>query len=238
MTPANKHRVLVVCEHIGTSNQLRVGLRGLGIEHVFTPANMSGISKLTERKFTHVFFDLGRMEPETLSFARKILEIDAEVTLIAVATEPRVDQIFRLLQVGARGCLVVPFSNAALEQVFNQATTNVRISEAVFQSKNRNVPLAEGVINSLDRLASAMANVRNTAATAGALPQLLAEFRKTTATAFNHCEDSEDKLREVIIDTCVSRASGKARRLRKIRDFLQEQRDRTVKKKQRESANS
>ena len=218
----------MVCEHLNTSNQLRVGLRGLGIEHVFTPANMNGISQLAGSKFTHVFFDLGRMEPETLSFARKILEIDADVTLIAVATEPQVDHIFRLLQVGARGCLVVPFSNQTLEQVFIQATTNVRISEAVFQSKNRNIPLAEGVINSLDRLASAMANVRNTAATAGALPQLLSEFRETTQTAFTHCEGSKEMLREAIIDTCISRASGKPRRLRKIRDYLQEQRKKTL----------
>lgn len=224
----NRHRVLVVCEHLATSNQLRMGLRTLGVEHVFTPANMKAVSHLGSSKFTHVFFDLGRPDPETLSFARKILEIDSEVTLIGVAAEPRIEHIFRLLQVGARGCLVVPFSNESLEQVFNHATANVRISEAVFQSKNRNVPLAEGIVNSLDRLASAMSNVRHTAATAGALPQLLAELRETTKTAFAHCERSPEHLREAIVDTCLNRASGKPRRLRKIREYLQEHRRRTV----------
>src|SRR5262249_46454053 len=102
---------LVVSRAGPTSNQLRGALKAIGFMKLTAcSSHVAGLDRIKGRNFPLVIFDAASTDMPTCDFITQALALDQTSILIAVSSEPRIDDIFSLLRAGARGFVVSPFT--------------------------------------------------------------------------------------------------------------------------------
>ncbi len=218
--------VIVACANGNVNNQLRQTLKSLGFAQISTaPSHVVGMERAKTRDFTHVFFDAGSTDMPSADFVRQMLELDDEMIMVAVSTEPRVDDVFGLLSAGARGFLVLPFAANAVEEVLVQASEGPPLSEAVLNAPDRNSALVGVVLNSLYRVSVLMRQAREFPSAARELERARQGLKQSVEMAKIFCDGGDEILIDQFVEACISRANTASTRLGRTRKRLKKQRD-------------
>lgn len=219
------YSVLVVCENANTNNQIRQAVKTLGFPQISgAPSHVVGVDRYQARKFTHVFYDAKSTDMPALDFVKRLMAMDETAIMVAVSSEPRVDDVFSLLSAGSRGFLVLPFTVDAIEEVLLQASDGPPLSEAVLHAPDRNSALVGVVLNNLYRVSVLMRQAREFPTAARELERQHKGLLTSGEMARIFCEGTEDDLREQFIEACISRANVASTRLGRTRKRLQQKR--------------
>jgi two-component system chemotaxis response regulator CheY len=213
--------VLIVDSQVSERTRIRQTLTGLGFaSYVEASEHATGITRLQERPITHVIFQASATNMSASEFLTKIMEIDDNIIAVPTSSEPRLDDVFQLLSLGARGYLLKPFTGETLEDSLNWATHGEPISEAILFAKDRNEALSSLVMSNLDRLAHTMRQARQFETAIHELGILQARWRKSVEMAMLFGKGGPAGMQQYFIEFAVERAQGPASALGRFRKRL------------------
>jgi DNA-binding NarL/FixJ family response regulator len=217
--------ILIVCAQGATSGQLRQALKSVGYTNITSaPSHLQGINKTRLRNFSHVIFDAKSSDMPTFDFVSQMMEMDENCAMIAVSEQPRIDDVFGLLRLGARGFIIPPFTIDILETIIHQSTEGPPLSDAVLNSPDRNAAFTSVVLNNLYRLTVAMRQAREFPTAEREVKIYNYSLRESVELAQLFCEGSDEDLRDKIIEGCLNRAKDAATRLGRLRKKLKKER--------------
>ena len=203
------------------STQIRQSLKSLGFPQLsVVNTHALGVERAQERNFSHYIVDAKDTDMTALDFVAKIMTMEREPIILAVSEEPKIDDVFSLLKVGARGFLVPPLNVEAIEQVLMQASKGPVLSDAVLNAPDRNGAFVAVVLNNLYRLAVSMRQSREFVTAQRDVKFYNYALRESMEMAQLFCEGSDEDLREKIVEGCINRAKDAASRLGRLRKKL------------------
>ncbi|MCC6220665.1 MAG: hypothetical protein IT291_05410 [Deltaproteobacteria bacterium] len=224
---ANKvnFKVLIQSTNRHRSEQLRQSLKSLGFKEISCcNSHVEAMDRFKFRKFTHVLFDANSHECSVKEFVVTLRDLDAASTLIAVSSEPRIDDVFGLLVAGARHFLGIPFTVEVLDEVLQEASEGPPLNEAVLTAPDRNSALVTVILNNLCKLTVIMRQSREFQSAARDLVAQQKKYYQSVDLAKTFCQGSDDDLLQEIMAQCIKRAQTAASRLGRMRKRLGKQR--------------
>lgn len=221
--------VLVITISGTVSNQVRQALKTLGFTQVSAAAShVQGFDRIKSRNFSLIFFDAENSDMPAQEFVEKVMGLEDGSTLIALSSQPRVDDVFSLLRSGARGFLVTPFTVDGIEEVLTRAKEGPPLSDAVLNAPDRNAALVGVILNNLYRVSVLMRQAREFTTAAKELERQSYALAESVDLARLFCEGGDDQLVERIVESCIARASVAASRLGRTRKKLQNEREKEL----------
>jgi hypothetical protein len=195
----------------------------------------AGLVRITGRSaqqgYSLVLFDAKPSDISPHQFVQAALNHDPEMVLIAATMEPRIDDVFGLLKLGARSFLAIPFTAEILEQVLDQAKKGPPFSESVLMAPDRNAALVGLVLNNLYKLSVCMRQAREFHSAKERVDHYRFEFNSAMEMARLFCENGDvEKLVEYTCEQCLDRGERAASRLGRARLKLQKKRAQKISK--------
>ncbi|MCB0325155.1 MAG: hypothetical protein KDD69_16335 [Bdellovibrionales bacterium] len=220
----SSYRVAIVGKRIHP-NQIRFQMKALGFISIDTyPNHTAATSTKLTQPYTHVLFDAREDELKMTYFVEKMLENNKGVVMVAISEEPRIDNVFQLIQKGARGFLVPPLNLETTELVLLQATNGPPFSELILTAERRNQAFAEVILNNLYRVSVALRHSREHNLPFEAIRKLNTALQESIEMAMMFCEFDEKDLKQCIFEACIRRADDERTRLGKLRKSLRQKR--------------
>lgn len=223
--PSGDASVMIVHTNSDLLTRMRHVVSNVGFKQIANASHhYQALDRLKERKFQFVFFEAGNTQMSSHEFVRLARNLDPEMIMVAISSEPRVDDVFGLLREGARHYLVPPFNASSVESVLASAMTGPPLSYQVLFAPDRNSALAWAVLNSLDQLAASLCHAKHYRSAQLEIPHKRRQLVEVFEIATTFCEGDIDDLRGKIIDNCIARANTAATRLGRTRIKLKDQR--------------
>lgn len=192
------------------------------------PTHNEGAALFMERNFSHVLFPATATNMTPKAFLEKVIEASPDTIAIPVSREPTVDDVFSLLQSGARGFLIKPCNIEGLESSLVQASKGEAFSEAILQAKDRNQAFAAVMAASIDRYATLIRQSKRFESASRDIPWAQTNTHKLAKMAKTFSLGGDIELRNAYVGFFCGLAEGPAGRLGRLRDKLRE--DRTKKR--------
>jgi two-component system, chemotaxis family, chemotaxis protein CheY len=216
-----KSSVLVVEPDALDRTNLRNCLKSLGYRSVSEVSNhLHALERLEQAKFSHILFDSRPTNMPPKDFLRKVLEVAPKTICIPSSREPRLDDVFDLLVIGAKGYLVKPFTANTVDAAIVSASKGEPISEVVLKARDRNEALAAILVEALDKAATTMRQAQQFETAKRELPRQMAGLRRASDLAVTFCKDGEQGLLDALERFCIERSKGPATRLGRLRKRL------------------
>ncbi len=216
-----KANVLVIEADAMERNNLKTALKSLGYGGLSDVANhAAAFDKLEQRHFTHVLFDAKKTNMPPKDFLAKLLEMESGVVAIPSSYDPKIDEVFDMLIMGARGYLVKPFTTDTVEHAVVMATKGEPISDLVLQAKDRNEALVAIMMASLDKAATILRQAAQFETAKREIPRVMARLRNSADLAKTFAKDGEEGLLAALEKFCIERSKGPATRLGRLRKKL------------------
>ncbi len=218
--------VLVIARNGNVSNQIRACLKNLGFSKLSAVGtHVGGLDRIKSRTFHLVIFDAAGTDMAAAEFVREAMTLDAKQVLIALSSQPQIDDVFGLLRAGARGYVVSPFTIDSLEVVISRADEGPPFSEAVLQAPDRNAALVGLILNNLYRLSVLMRQAREYPSAVKEARRYQNALAESVDIAKMFCVNGDEvALRDRIVEDCIGRANTAASRLGRTRQKLQRDR--------------
>jgi len=134
------------------------------------------------------------------------------------------DDVFNLLQQGARGYLVKPFSADRVDSAMIQATKGEPFAEAILTARDRNEVFAALIAGNLDEYARITRQAESIESARRDLPKGLAALTSATNLAKTFCRDGEAALLETMVEFFINLGDGPATKLGRLRHRLKKER--------------
>ena len=100
----NKASVLVIEPDTNVRNRFREVLNGIDFTNQYLANDhVSGLKILESRNFTHIIFPAADTNMPASDFLRTVMDFDPNTVALPTSNDPNVDDVFELLQLGARG---------------------------------------------------------------------------------------------------------------------------------------
>lgn len=215
--------LLVVDQAVSDRSILASTLQSYGIPVVSAAEScVIAIERVNQRKFTHVIFSANDSSMPASAFLTRLLALEPDVIAIPASHSPRTDHVFELLQRGARGYLVKPFTSDSLEEALALATKGEPFPEVVLNAKDRNEAFAAMIATSLDRLTIAMRQAAQFETARFEIPYLRARFRRAVEIASLFSQGGPPRFTADLIEFMTRISSGPASALGRIRKRLRE----------------
>ena len=217
--------VLIIEPDALERNNMKTALKNLGFGGFSdVPNHSSAFEKLSQRKFTHVVFDARPTNMPPKAFLQKLLEEEQGIIAIPCSYEPKVDDVFDMIIMGARGFLVKPFTIDTVDQAIINATKGEPIHDAVLNAKDRNEALVAIMMAGLDKAATLLRQASQYETARREVPRAMVQFRNATDLAKTFAQDGDEGLLVALEKFCIERSKGPATRLGRLRKRLQTQR--------------
>lgn len=223
------YNALVVGHNNPTLHQLRTALKSIGVANV-TPAESYSAALVGTQsgKITHAVFDTKESDIPAQTFVEAMIKIRKDIVLIALSSDPAVDNVFDLIRAGARGFIVPPPTLASVESVLIAATNGPPFSESILRAKDRNQVFADLVLDLLYRAALLKRRSLDDSAAAPLFERAWRALVGTMDMSKMFCEHSQDHLTRSIVHSCMRRADDENKsRLGKVRSNLTKKRSET-----------
>ena len=221
----DKISLLIVEENSPNRLSIRGALHTLGLRGVSDVATHADAEKrLSERDFTHIIFQAKDTNMPAFDFLRWVLSKDPNTVAIATSNDPQIDNVFRLLQAGARGYLAKPFTAETVENALLQATKGEPLAAAVLEANDRNEAFAYMMTSHLDKTADLIRQSKTHISAKRQVEAALRTLRSSTDLAKTFSEGGTDELLKSLEDLCEKRGDGPASRLGRLRSKLRQQR--------------
>src|SRR5262249_17740033 len=150
------------------------------------------LDRLRGRQFHLIVFEAAGIGMPTADFVRQAIKIDPEIVLVACSTEPRIDDVFSLLKLGARGMVIPPFTVDVFESAIMRAAQGPPFSKAVLDTPDRNAALVGVVLNNFYRLTVRMRQARKFTSAAREVEQYRCSFHEAMELAKIFCEGGNE----------------------------------------------
>ncbi|MFN8389484.1 MAG: hypothetical protein U0136_04260 [Bdellovibrionota bacterium] len=223
----SKIATLVVAKQGSHANaQIRTALHSMGLGHTsYANSHIAAMDRLRGRNFHLVIFEAHPIDMPTVDFVRQAMELDPELIMVAVSGQPRIDDVFTLLKLGARGFIVPPFAVDSFEATILRAAEGPPFSAAVLEAPDRNSALVGVVLNNFYRLTVRMRQARKFSSAALEVERYKFSFHESIELAKVFCEGgNEQQLMERIQEECAARSEVASSRLGRMRQKLAKQR--------------
>ena len=230
-TPAERAAIdtLIVEPDTADANELRTALRELGYGSVHVdPDHVRALKTFQERNFTHIIFSARATTMEAAAFIEAVRTGDPDSICIPTSYDPQIDDVFLLLQKGARWFLVKPYTAANIDDCMLQATKGEGFSETLLFAEDRNVAFSALLAANIDSAARAAKDARKYDSAkqeeAGIMKRLRATAKLATVFA-DTSGGSEKNLASSILDFFSSLSIEPASRLGRLRKKLRKKRE-------------
>lgn len=218
-------RVLIIEPDDKEREALRSALSEVGFSNVLTaPDHASGLKRCEESRYDFVIFDAKDSTLPALEFLQKLLIADEDVLPVPCSSDLAGDNVFHMLQLGARGYIYRPIKVESVVEVLAIAAKGEQISEDILRAEDRNVAFAAVMATQLDSLAKVAQESRKYDSAAREVDSRLNDLREATELAKLFSAGGEDAIVAALEQICLSRGEGPASRLGRARRRLQEQR--------------
>jgi DNA-binding NarL/FixJ family response regulator len=219
--------ILVVEPEPDMREQMRSALRTAGYTNLYLVADhLQALNVLMGKHFTHSIFTTIETSMPVPEYVSRIMEASPSLVAIAASFQPNADDVFELLQLGARGFIVKPYTAHAVELGVLMATKGDPLSEAVLHARDRNEAFSALIAANLDKLADAMRQARTFPTAARDVERLQNNFRGIAELARMFADGGDEKLLERLIEFFIELGSGPASRLGRLRHNLRRKRNR------------
>lgn len=213
--------VLIIDDNPADRISIRQALSALGfLNYTDASDHASGLSKIQERKVTHVIFSAPKTNMTASEFLNKALEMDPAIVSVATSYNPTIDDVFSLLMIGARGYLVKPFTSDTISESLNWATNGQPLNDAILFAKDRNEALASLVLSSLDKLALTMRQARQFDTAKRELSTVYNQWKRSVDMAYTFGKGGMARMPTEFAELAIDRAQGPASSLGRFRDRL------------------
>jgi two-component system chemotaxis response regulator CheY len=189
-----------------------------------TDTYLNALERFRERRFTHVLFSTADSSMPGPAFVTKLLEYDPRIVAVPCSRDPRTEQVFELLQAGARGFIVKPFTPEMLDLGISHATNGEPISDVVLQARDRNEAFAALIAGCLDRLAVALRQGRQYDGAKREAARLQEALQNTVRLANMFCQGGPERFSKDLETFMIKIGGGPASRLGRLRRKLKTQR--------------
>jgi ActR/RegA family two-component response regulator len=221
-----RYQGIVIGSNRALTNPLRSALKSIGLKSVdIFPSLAEGSEASKRSSITHVLFSTSDESMHAVEFVREVIAANPKVILVVVTENPGMDNVFELIQSGARGFLVPPASLESVEAVLAAATSGPPISQTILQADDRNDAFAKLILDMLFRVAAARKELIKTGKGGQMYDRFYMGLQASTATAKMFCEGGFDSLQEKIVENCIKRADIKKTRLSEVRKNLRKGRE-------------
>jgi len=218
--------LLVAAPDILTRERIRSLLQSQGYGSIAEAADQKGaLQRIGQRNFTHVIFSIGDAQIPATEFAKRVLNLDPRMVLIALHHDADGETMFSLLQSGVRGFMVYPPTGENIEAAIAQATHGKLVPEAVLHARDRNRALSYMLGASLDEAAEAVREHGYEAPNAPEAHPALQRFRRSARVARAFAAGGLHRLLESLQQFLVQRDPQPLTRLGRLRRRLQAERD-------------
>jgi DNA-binding NarL/FixJ family response regulator len=225
-----KISTLVVAKQGGYNYlQIRTALNSMGISHTtYAASHVNAMDRLRSKNFQLIVFEAHPIDMPTVDFVRQAVELDPNAILIAVSAQPRIDDVFTLLKLGARGFVIPPFTADSFEQIVIRAAEGPPFSQSVLDAPDRNTALVGVVLNNFYRLTVRMRQSRKFKTAAQEVEHYKYSFSESIELAKLFCEGGDEALLlQRIQEECAARSEIASSRLGRMRQKLAKQRQTT-----------
>lgn len=213
--------VLIIEPDANSRNNMRTAVKSLGYGFITDVASHGlALERLQERQYKFVFFDSKKSNITPADFLRQLLDSDKETTAIPMSNSPRVDDVFDLFVIGAKGFLVKPFTIDSVDESMIWACKGEPIADVVLFAKDRNEALVAVMMAALDNVATLLRQSRQFETALRDLPKAMRKFMRAADLAKTFCKGSDDELTNAISEFCMTRGEGPASRLGRLRKRL------------------
>ena len=213
--------VLIVEPDANTRNNMRLTIKSLGYGNISDAVSHGqALDRLKERAYTFVLFDAQKSNVPPVDFLAQLLKQDQHTTAIPMSGSPRVDDVFNLLVIGAKGFLVKPFTVNSVDESIIWAHKGEPIAEVVLNAKDRNQALVAVMMAALDSVSTLMRQAREFDTAKRELPKAYRRFKRSAELAKTFCKGSDENLIDAISEFCIMRGEGPATRLGRLRQRL------------------
>jgi len=189
-----------------------------------TDSFANALERFRERRFTHVLFSTADNSMPGPAFVANLLENDPRVIAVPCSRDPRTEEVFELLQVGARGFIVKPFTPEMLDIGISHATNGEPISDVVLQAKDRNEAFAALIAGCLDRLAVALRQGRQYEGARREAARLKEVLQNTIRLSHMFCQGGPERFSRDLETFMLKIGGGPASRLGRLRRKLKTKR--------------
>lgn len=213
--------VLIMESDPNDRNNLRLAIKTVGFNNISdAPNHAIALEKIQQRKITHLIFDAKATNIPTKEFLKKVFALDPLIVALPSSYEPRIDEVFDLLIIGARGYVVKPFTSDSIDAALVNATKGEPISDAVLTAKDRNEALTALMMASLDKCATVMRQAAQFETAQREIPRARAAFARSAELARTFCKGGDEGLLESLEKFCIERGKGPASKLGRLRKRL------------------
>lgn len=218
--------VLIVFNNHLAAAKIKGVMSALGFSRISNVnTHVAALQRLRQRTYPLVVFDAEPSDMPTVEFAAQAFDLDSDVILLPISKNPRVDDVFSMLRVGARGFVVEPYTMGSVEIALSRAQDGPPLSDAVLQAVDRNSAFVGVILHALYRLCLLMHMANKYQKAASDCAEQRAIFRESVELAKIFCEGTHEDLRDNIIDACIRRANTAATRLGRTRRKLKAKRE-------------
>lgn len=222
---------------------LRSAFQTLGYKGISCVADhASGLKKHLDRHFTHVVFSAKDTNISAKEFLSRLLRFDKKIIAIPTSSQPSIDNVFRLLQMGARGFLAKPFTAQSVDDAVTLATKGDPICEELLHVKDCDEAFAAMMATRLDIMADTLRDAERYEIARKGIQAASLALRRSVELAKAFSEGGEDVLLNKLEEFCLKRSEQPATKLGRLRKKLQNKRrieaQRAKKRKQKESLES
>jgi hypothetical protein len=238
-TPRHLLRIHIISPKGTVSSQIRTALITIGFDKISMGNSFTdSLENLKDDPAELIFFDVENTTTRDIpakQFVDLVKEQSENVSLIAFFTEVSGDRLFRLLQAGAQGFLLGPFTSGSVEGVFLLLKSGFDLNIEICHCKTPQEAFSTLIVEQLDYVAQAAANSADFD-TPEVREKILSPLSQTVKTARLLCDSDIQELYDQTYIKMYDLADKadrdyNATRLRKTREKLREQRRRGGSKK-------
>jgi len=227
LSGAEKSRcnVLVIDSDPNERNQLRGMLQSLGYGAVSEASDhMGALRRLRERTFTHIIFTAEKTSMNSHEFVKRVLHLEPQTILIASIVATLGEQVFELLQDGAKGFLAMPCTPETLDESIASASKGEPIADSILHAPDRNRALASMVSSSLDKAALAQREVILNRKSQKDISGIMEKFKRSVKVAWTLAKGGPTEMGKGLESFLLERSNSPSTKLGRIRKRLQDRR--------------
>lgn len=220
-TERRQSSILIVEPDPNVRNNIRHTIKSLGFGTISDAVTHGqALERLRERRYSYVLFDAKKTNVSPMDFLTQLLGQDEHTMAIPMSEFPRVDDVFELLVIGAKGFLAKPFTMHSIDECLVWALKGEPIAEVVLQAKNRNEALVAVMMTALDEVNVLIRQSKEFDTAKRELPKAIHRLRRSSEMAKTFCKGTDDDLLSSISEFCLARGEGPASRLGRLRKRL------------------
>lgn len=221
-----KSPVMVVHSERVLRTSVRSVLQAMGATNVHAIASYpAALEAVQVRTFSYVFFENSKNRNSSpAEFAKSVRKLSPSTFLIAMFEPAYLEDLFRCLQAGVRGFVVIPCTPDALEATLLKATEGLNIPSHLLDGESWDVVFAKFVLKQLDYLCSAVRKSRGNAELVQQIEAQMVQFKEAVQMGKAYCAAGDQGFLHEILSQCISSADDKRTRLAKVRERLAKER--------------